>query len=69
MNNNLFDLIRSTVPNKIAEDIVSVQPMDITPEQLNEACEVIAALHNLNQPDDEWPTSLVAVKPEEKAAE
>ena len=61
MDQNLIDLLRKTVPNRIAEELISVQKIDLSIEDLNAACNVIAAMHNRNHPEDNWPTSLVAV--------
>lgn len=63
---NLIRLIRATEPARIADEFVSVQPVNISIEDFNEACNIIAALHNLNHPDDLWPTSLVAKHKESK---
>lgn len=55
----LIEMIRKTEPNRIAKELVNAQPMNISAEDLNEACEFLAALHNLNHPDDQWPTKYV----------
>lgn len=60
MDQKLIALLRKTIPARIAEELVSVQPINLSMEDLNNACNVLAALHNLNHPGDSWPTSLEA---------
>jgi hypothetical protein len=58
---DLIKLLRKTIPAEVADALVSVQPINISMEDLNTACNVLAALHNHNHPGDNWSTNLVVV--------
>lgn len=60
MDQRLIDILRIMVPAKIAEELVNVQKIDMSAEDLGKACDVLAALHNMHHPEDNWHTSLVA---------